>query len=104
MKKVYSKIVRPDELSHELHLLQECGYTINNVYQDHMKEFGLNNEKGVYTIVFERECAPVINEEEAQKNLEECYKLIKDIFKTEEEFNEFLKYIMNNEEANNDKI
>lgn len=42
--------------------------------------------------------------EEAQKNLEECYKLIKDIFKTEEEFNEFLKYIMHNEEANNDKI
>lgn len=42
--------------------------------------------------------------ETAQKNLEECYKLIKDIFKTEEEFNEFLKYIMNDKEANNDKI
>lgn len=42
--------------------------------------------------------------ETAQKNLEECYKLIKDIFKTEEEFNEFLKYIMNNEEENDDKV
>ena len=42
--------------------------------------------------------------ETAQKNLEECYKLIKDIFKTEEEFNEFLKYIMNNEEVNDDQI
>lgn len=42
--------------------------------------------------------------EETQKNLEECYKLIKGIFKTEEEFNEFLKYIMNNEEESNDKI
>lgn len=42
--------------------------------------------------------------EEAQKNLEECYKLIKNIFKTEEEFNEFLKYIMNDKEENDDKI
>ena len=42
--------------------------------------------------------------ETTQKNLEECYKLIKDIFKTEEEFNEFLKYIMSNEEENDDKI
>lgn len=42
--------------------------------------------------------------ETAQKNLDECHKLIKDIFKTEEEFNEFLKYIMNNEEENDDKI
>ena len=42
--------------------------------------------------------------EETQEKLEECYKLIKEIFKTEEEFNEFLKYIMNNEEENDDKI
>lgn len=104
MKKVYSEIVKPDNLSHELYLLQECGYTIINVYQDHVKGLGSNNENGVYTIIFERECAPVVNEEETQKNLEECYKLIKDIFKTEEELNEFLKYIMNNEEENDDKI
>ena len=37
-----------------------------------------------------------------QKNIEECYKLIKDIFKTEEEFKEFLKYIMNSEEVEDD--
>lgn len=55
MKRVYSKIVKPDELSHELYLLQDHGYTINNVYQDHIKELSSNNEKRVYTIIFERE-------------------------------------------------
>ena len=40
--------------------------------------------------------------EETQKNIDECYKLIKDIFKTEEEFNEFLEYITNKKEVNTD--
>lgn len=37
--------------------------------------------------------------EEAQKNIENCYKLIKEMFKTEEEFNEFLEYIINDKEV-----
>lgn len=37
--------------------------------------------------------------EETQENLKECYKLIKEIFKTEEEFDEFLEFIINDKEV-----
>lgn len=40
--------------------------------------------------------------EETQENIENCYKLIKEIFKTEEEFDEFLEYIINDKEVERD--
>ena len=55
MRKVYSSRVKPGDLSHELYSLQNSGYTINNVYQDHTKEFGTNKEIEVYIIIYERD-------------------------------------------------
>ena len=54
MKKVYSKMVKPSDLSHELYLLQGCGYTIINVFQDHIKD-SADKEVTRYTIIYERE-------------------------------------------------
>ena len=55
MKRVYSKMLKPEDLSHELYLLQQCGYTIINVFQDHIKEFGIDKEVSRYTIIYERD-------------------------------------------------
>lgn len=55
MKRIFSKTVKPEDLSHELMMLQECKYIINNVFQDHVEEFGTNKEREVYTIIYERD-------------------------------------------------
>ena len=54
MKKVYSEMIKPGDLSHELYLLQGCGYTIINVFQDHIKDV-TDKEVTRYTIIYERE-------------------------------------------------
>ena len=54
MKKVHSKTVKPGDLSHELMLLQQCGYIIDNVFQNH-NENSYNGIKETYTIIYERD-------------------------------------------------
>ena len=54
MRKVYSEMVKPEDLSHELYLLQQCSYTIINVFQDHIKDFA-DKEVSRYTIIYERD-------------------------------------------------
>lgn len=55
MKRIFSKMVKPGDLSHELMMLQKCGYIIDNVFQDHVEEFGTHKEREVYTIIYERD-------------------------------------------------
>ena len=54
MKKVYSEMLKPEDLSHELYLLQQRGYTIVNVFQDHIKDF-TDKEVSRYTTIYERD-------------------------------------------------
>ena len=53
MKHVYAKTTNYNNLEHDLSLLQECGYTIDNVFQNHKQEYDMTRES--YTIIYERD-------------------------------------------------
>lgn len=53
MKHVCAKTTNCNNLEHDLSLLQLCGYTINNVFQNHYTSYGESRES--YTIIYERD-------------------------------------------------
>ena len=53
MKQVHAQTVYHKDLDHNLNLLQRCGYTINNVFQNHYTSYGEPRE--TYTIIYERD-------------------------------------------------
>lgn len=53
MKCVHAQTVYHKDLEHNLNLLQRCGYTINNVFQNHYTSYGESRE--TYTIIYERD-------------------------------------------------
>ena len=53
MKRVHARTIDRKDLEHDLNLLQRCGYTINNVFQNHYTSYGESRES--YTIIYERD-------------------------------------------------
>lgn len=52
MKHVYARTTNHTDLEHNLYLLQQCGYIINNIFQNHYTSYGESQES--YTIIYER--------------------------------------------------
>ena len=67
MKRVYAQTTYHKDLEHNLNLLQQCGYMIDNVFQNHYTSYGESRE--TYTIIYERDEAEERDEVEQTKIL-----------------------------------